>query len=83
MRREDEAATFLSFFARRSPVVCPSFSRPSLVVVSLFFRHFTVILPPSFHPRSPLSGGVTVSAAATTRDADTRLVRPHTRSRAS
>ena len=36
--RAVEAATFLSSVARRSPVVCPSFSRPSLVVVPFVSR---------------------------------------------
>ena len=43
--RAVEAATFLSSFARRLPVVCPSFSRLSLVVVPLFYHYIPFYFP--------------------------------------
>ena len=54
--RAVEAATFLSLFARRSPVVCPSFSRPSLVVVPFFSRYipcYSPVILPLFSQPSP------------------------------
>ena len=43
--RAVEAATFLSSFARWSPVGYPSFSRPSLVVVSLISHYIPCYFP--------------------------------------